>query len=54
MNWNFEKNLILMRISKLMRRKFNKVTNKILKQSERGKGLKKFDNLEKLFNDLGI
>ena len=37
-----------------MRRKFNKVTEKALKLAEQGKGLKKFNALDELFEDLGI
>ncbi len=32
----------------------NKTTEKALQQSESGKGLKRYSNLEELFDDLGI
>lgn len=48
------KGLVLMSVDNFMHRKLNKVTEKALKQSELGKGLKKFDNLEELFDDLTI
>jgi hypothetical protein len=32
----------------------NKVTQKTLKMSERGQGLKRFESLEEMFKDLGI
>ncbi len=38
----------------LKEKKFNKVTEKTLKMSEQRKGLKKFDSLAELFEDLGI
>lgn len=37
-----------------MPKKPNKVTLKALRQSETGKGLKKFKNLKELFADLGF
>ena len=48
------KNTMLMAFESFMQRKFNKVTEKALKMSEHRKGLKKFENLEDLFEDLGI
>lgn len=48
------KNVVLMAFEGLMQRKFNKVTEKALKLSEQRKGLKKFNSLEELFEDLGI
>ena len=36
------------------KKKFNKVTEKTLKQSKALKNIKKFNNLEALFADLGI
>lgn len=48
------KNVVLMAFEDLMQRKFNKVTEKALKLSEQRKGLKKFNSLEELFEDLGI
>lgn len=48
------KNVVLMAFEDLMQRKFNKVTEKALKMSEQRKGLKKFDSLDELFEDLGI
>ena len=37
-----------------MQKKPNKVTMKAMKQSETGKGLKKFKNLDEMLEDLGI
>jgi hypothetical protein len=48
------KQLVLMSVDDFMQKKLNKVTEKALKQSKLGKNLKKFDNLDDLFNDLGI
>ena len=48
------KNTMLLAFETLMQKKFNKATEKTLKMSERGKGIKKFNNLEDLFEDLGI
>lgn len=48
------KQLVLMSVEGFMQKKFNKVTEKALKQSKLGKNLKKFDNLDDLFDDLGI
>jgi hypothetical protein len=48
------KNIVLMAFEDLMCRKFNKVTEKALKMSEQRKGLKKFNTLDELFEDLGI
>lgn len=48
------KGLVLMSVDEFMHRKPNKVTIKAIRQSETGKGLKKFDNLDELFEDLGI
>lgn len=48
------KSMILMAFEELMQKKFNKVTEKTLKRSEQGKGLKKFNSLDDLFEDLGI
>jgi hypothetical protein len=48
------KSLILMSVDEFMHRKLNKVTVKAIRQSETGKGLKKFNNLDELFEDLGI
>lgn len=48
------KSLVLMSVEEFMQRKPNKVTVKAIKQSEMGKGLKKFDSLDELFDDLGI
>jgi hypothetical protein len=48
------KDLVLMSVEEFMHRKPNKVTIKAIKQSEAGKNLKKFQNLEDLFEDLGI
>lgn len=48
------KNIVLMAFEDLMQRKFNKVTEKALKMSEQRKGLKKFNSLDELFEDLGI
>ena len=48
------KGLVLMSVEEFMHRKPNKVTLKAIKQSETGKGIKKFDSLEDLFNDLGM
>jgi hypothetical protein len=48
------KSLILMAFEEFMQKKFNKVTERTLKMSEQRKGLKKFNSLEELFDDLGI
>jgi hypothetical protein len=48
------KQLVLMSVEEFMQKKFNKVTEKALKQSKLGKNLKKFDTLDDLFDDLGI
>jgi hypothetical protein len=48
------KQLVIMSVEEFMQKKFNKVTEKALKQSKAGKNLKKFDNLNDLFDDLGI
>lgn len=48
------KNLVLMSVDEFMHRKPNKVTVKAMKQSEIGKGIKKFNNLDELFEDLGL
>ena len=48
------KDLVLMSVDEFMHRKPNKVTVKAIKQSETGKGLKKFDNLDAFFANLGI
>jgi hypothetical protein len=41
-------------MDEFMHKKPNKVTVKAIRQSETGKGLKKFNNLDELFEDLGI
>jgi hypothetical protein len=48
------KQLVLMSVDDFMQKNFNKVTEKVLKQSKAGKNLKKFDTLDDLFDDLGI
>ena len=48
------KALILTSVDEFLHKKPNKVTLKAMKQSESGKGLKKFNNLNELFDDLGI
>ncbi len=48
------KELVLMSVENFMQKKPNKVTQKALKQSINGKNLKKFNNLNDLFDDLGI
>ena len=48
------KELMLMSFDEFMEKKPNKVTEKALKQSRAGKNLKKFKNLNDLFEDLGI
>jgi antitoxin component of RelBE/YafQ-DinJ toxin-antitoxin module len=48
------KNLVLMSVEEFMQKKPNKVTMKAMKQSEVGKGLKKFKNLDEMLEDLGI
>jgi antitoxin component of RelBE/YafQ-DinJ toxin-antitoxin module len=48
------KDLVLISVDEFLHRKPNKVTLKAMKQSESGKGLKKFNNLDELFEDLGI
>jgi hypothetical protein len=48
------KELVLMSVEEFIGRKFNAETEKVLKKSEKGKGLKKFNSLDELFEDLGI
>lgn len=48
------KQLVIMSVEDFMQKKFNKVTEKALKQSKSRKNLKKFENLNDLFDDLGI
>ncbi|HSX38444.1 MAG TPA: hypothetical protein VLE95_06405 [Chlamydiales bacterium] len=48
------KNLILMSVEEFMQKKPNKVTLKAMKQSEGGKGLKKFRSLDEMLEDLGV
>lgn len=48
------KEVVLISFAEFMQRKPNKATAKALKQSEAGKGLKEFDSLADLFEDLGI
>lgn len=48
------KSLVLMSVDEFMHKKPNKVTIKAIQQSEAGKGIKKFTNLDSLFEDLGI
>lgn len=48
------KDLVLLSVDEFMHRKPNKVTVKAIKQCESGKNLKKFNNLDELFEDLGI
>lgn len=44
----------MVRVDKFMHRKPNKVTIKAIRQSETGRGLKKFNTLDELFEDLGL
>jgi hypothetical protein len=48
------KDLLLISFEDFMHRKPNKVTRKAMLQAESGMGIKKFKNLEELFEDLGI
>jgi hypothetical protein len=48
------KDLVLISLDNFINRKLNKITRKAIKQSERKKNLKHFDNLEELFHDIGI
>ncbi|HSW72627.1 MAG TPA: hypothetical protein VLG44_04395 [Chlamydiales bacterium] len=48
------KDLVLLSLDEFMHRKFNKVTEKAMKQGREGKNVKKFKNMEELFEDLGI
>ena len=48
------KNLLLMSFENFMHRKLNKTTEKALKQAKQKKGLKKFNTLDELLEDLGI
>jgi hypothetical protein len=48
------KDLVLISVDGFLHRKPNKVTLKAMKQSESGKGLKKFSNMNEFFEDLGI
>ena len=49
-----KKNLVLMSLDEFILRKPNKATEEAMRQSESGKGLKKYKNLDELFLDLGI
>ena len=48
------KDLVLISVDNFLHGKPNKVTLKAMKQSENGKGLRKFRNMDELFQDLGI
>lgn len=48
------KELVMISVDNFMGRKMNKVTEKAIKQSRVGKNVKKFENPEDLFQDLGI
>jgi macrodomain Ter protein organizer (MatP/YcbG family) len=48
------KELVLISVEEFLHKKPNKITVKAMKQSITGKGLKKFHNLNELFDDLGI
>lgn len=48
------KDLVVISIEDFMHRKLNRLTAKTLKDADAGKGLKKFDTLDDLFEDLGI
>lgn len=48
------KDLVLISVGEFLLKKPNKVTLKAMKQSESGKGLKKFKTMEEFFEDLGI
>ena len=48
------KDLILISVDEFLHRKPNKVTFKAMNQSETGKGLKRFNSLEEMFEDLAI
>ena len=48
------KELVIMSFDEFMHRTPNKTTEKAIKQSESGKGVKKFITLDDLFKDLGI
>lgn len=48
------KQFVLMCVDDFMQKKLNKVTEKALKQSKLGKNVKRFGNLDELFEDLGI
>ncbi len=46
------KKIALLILDKLVPRKFNKVTEKAMKQARDGKNVKKFKNVKELFEDL--
>lgn len=48
------KDLVLISVGEFLLKKPNKVTLKAMRQSESGKGLKKFKNAKDFFADLGI
>lgn len=48
------KDLVLLSVEEFLQKKPNKTTLKAMKQSESGKGLKKFKTIDALFDDLGI
>ncbi len=48
------KELVLMSVENFMERKFNKKTEKALRDAEKGKNLKKFATLKEFYEDLGV
>ncbi len=48
------KDIVILGVDTFLHQKPNKVTLKAMKQSETGKGLKKFASLDEFFEDLGI
>jgi hypothetical protein len=46
------KDLVIVSVTAFLSRKPNKVTEKALKQVKTGKGIKKFDNLAEMLEDL--
>lgn len=48
------KDLFLLSVEEFTHKKFNKTTEKTLRDTDMGKGLHKFDTLQEMFEDLGI
>jgi len=48
------KDIVILGVDAFLHQKPNKVTLKAMRQSETGKGLKKFANIDEFLKDLGI